>query len=587
MESESDNVLATPAHARIGLAYLPPEIIGCVLRWLRPRGTSATSAKFKTEDPEWGTAVRQSRTALAAVCRTCRWALAIAKPMLYEEVALLDVTELVLFFRTLAADPGVRSNPVSFAWLGALASSDSEVTDCLEQPLLDHGTRMQQILEDTCLTTRWPQREDERVATSLCLRGPETFYPSNILAAVLALMPNLRALRIVHGKAFPDSNDWFSDWFSWEKKALEMLSHEFIRVRPPHEPEPRKALPDSRAFAIAPYLPKLSTLTIEAAEDDPATAYGFFLEIALLLPLSQSVRRLEIKGRIRFQESFEEEVAWGPSSGYISPSLVGENIEELVIMHGASLFWNMREMTTLFPKLRRLVAECSDIAFINHRPSAEGKLRSNFQLQLAQLKATLETFAVVSPLSAVLKIPFLAPRSALLGPGIREMSILKHMTTNCVWLFGRRDATGSLPIMSRLPDSLISFHLVDFWGVPIPKYMGEPEWQPRHRKNCYYPRFPGEAADGQRALEFFYRALTLLHEEIEPRLHNLRQITFSSPCFNPDAGGFTVSLGRDASETEAFIATFRERFRLLGVTFKVTTLPEWEESFRSQWVKLP
>jgi hypothetical protein len=100
------------------------------------------------------------------------------------------------------------------------------------------------------------------------------------------------------------------------------------------------------------------------------------------------------------------------------------------------------------------------------------------------------------------------------------MTALNHLTTEVLWLFGKTNPS-ALDVESLLPPSLVSLHLVDYWGVS--------KWKE------YYPDFP----DDSTPLEFLTKTMRHLHIGCYTVLSKLKAVRLTSPYFSSYFGGGT------------------------------------------------
>jgi hypothetical protein len=150
------------------------------------------------------------------------------------------------------------------------------------------------------------------------------------------------------------------------------------------------------------------------------------------------------------------------------------------------------------------------------------------------------------------------------------MTALNHLTTETLWLFGQTNPF-PLDVESLLPHSLISLHLVDYWGTS--------EWE------RFYPDFPDESSP----LDFLTKVMQHLHLGCYTVLSKLKAVRLTSPYFSGFFSGSTEypSIGDDYQrDIQVFIDTFLQSFAEVGVEFSVAPYDSLEENGQWPWPRI-
>jgi len=150
------------------------------------------------------------------------------------------------------------------------------------------------------------------------------------------------------------------------------------------------------------------------------------------------------------------------------------------------------DLVAVFPKLVSLQAEYVD--------GSLRRLDSNPQLS----EGLLSISTTLSTLSLTTTPPWICPDVPPLLLTLNQMTTLKHLTTESIWLFGRQDPSVALQLSQLLPPSLVNFHLIDYWGT------------------CDIETFYPELPNTWTSLEFYDEVFSTLYECLIP---NLREIT--------------------------------------------------------------
>ncbi|KAK3389169.1 hypothetical protein B0H63DRAFT_463105 [Podospora didyma] len=135
-----------------------------------------------------------------------------------------------------------------------------------------------------------------------------------------------------------------------------------------------------------------------------------------------------------------------------------------------------------------------------------------------------------------------------------RMAELKHLVIELPWLYGRQAELSTDFVIGDLHSSLVSLHLIDFWGV-------DDDDMP------YYPRFVVEK-DG--SLKFLAE---VLRDRIASSRPALKAVRITSPSF------VDLPSHRRYEEAMEFVKYFKGKFAETGVEFSVSNTRE----FHGQW----
>ena len=187
--------------------------------------------------------------------------------------------------------------------------------------------------------------------------------------------------------------------------------------------------------------------------------------------------------------------------------VISENVEEVTICRSRRPLDTIAILAVIFPKLTSLRAEYDDGPEdpLLQRPGPHD-MRA-----LSKLKNTLIALHLSTTPSMSWSFINMPP---LLSPVLKDMHMLHSLTTECVWLFGRRDPSVALDLHSILPPNLVQVCLIDYWGVAD--------------RNSYYPAFP----DNSPAVSFMERMLLNLSAQYSLLGTNMKSLHTISPCFD-------------------------------------------------------
>ena len=253
-------------------------------------------------------------------------------------------------------------------------------------------------------------------------------------------------------------------------------------------------------------------------------------------------------------------------SDQLRPGLVHGNVKELILRRARHPQSSLPVIGSAFPNLRRLYAQWDD-GSNETWPGSPWHTDRDICKGLSRLKRTLEVLHLTTTAgSSWLQSNF----PSLLSPALGRMTALKHLTTETLWLFGKTDPF-ELDIESLLPPSLVSFHLVDYWGVS--------EWEE------FYPDF----SDSSNQLEFLTKTMRHLHIGCCTFLSKLKAFRLTSPYFSSFFGEDTqYASTRDdyRQDIQVFIDTFLQSFAEVGVEFSVAPYEALEAYGQWPWSRI-
>ncbi|KAK0636462.1 hypothetical protein B0T17DRAFT_613189 [Bombardia bombarda] len=578
----------------IRIPALPVELEVAILQHFVPTGP-VTTRDSVGEHPQLTLPFREFGPGMAQICQTNYRFAKIATPFLYRVVVLKDMTQLLCFFRTLATVPPLRNLVRTVIWAGVMAPPSSTPTQTQTPSQDTSPNSLMALVGDTWLSplicttfesstqTHWPPTDKlgQLVTRKLELTKPAHFCSGHILGAVLALCPNLAALFTVLGQTdrmvmspkgrvlrrcpeFPglvQIPEW--DLFQY----LDAPVHGNTSV----------PYPLACQFLLSSSHPSnLRSITIEPHSDRNAEMYWAAFALEPLLRSCPLIKNIEIKGGMSWRELRPR--GWGDHRQQ-QPSVLGRAVRQLVLTRATRPEDNMATVADMFPGLRALYAEFVETgAGTSFRAPAAG-----FQAALAGLRGTLEVLHLTSAPGETWR--FLGVPS-LLCPVLGQMGGLKHLVADAVWLFGRQMAMDGVAAVDGglllLPPSLVSLHVIDFWGVAAMGGGREGGGMAeeatamamaiaRAAGAAYYPVFPGQTSP----LEFMARWLGDLLVGCETHLTVLKAVRVTSPLFAGLRQTETIS----SVDVQMHVKHFKEAFGRVGVEFSVSD----ERAEHGQW----
>lgn len=552
---------------------LPNELKIRVMRQLVSPSVSLTEfdarpgrAARRADNEPWA-----SRQALAVACLASGQLEAICRPLLYEEVVLKDYRELVCLLRSLVRNPRLHTWVRRFVWLDITRGVGAH------RSVAETGLDVQGLVAEIT-AFRLTTGDELNLAEIFQLRTTDslTVFLRHALSVVLAMVPRIQALFVIHG-GFP----------------LDFLGLNNVTFGRPH----------SVTHLLSPTLPSLGMLeeiTVDLSRT-PWTLWYLILNCPRL-------RRVQLKGPIGFGTSLDPRVvqANDPNSATMEfhmhllpmpkvPRPVGDKVQELVLYRSQRVRWNV--LPQIFPNLERLVAVFDNDGWRRYRSSelpplpASETVSNELGQTITLYKRSLRSLTVTGFLSdhrvttlggyredaeeGHLWLP--EPIPPLLSPGLAEVPLLE-LTTDCVCLFGRVEPLLASQIQSLLPSSLVSFHLIDYWTVSVDEVVivdGKPRG--------YYPVSPS----GLTPLDFLDNVFIVLHDSCAAQRTRLKHITLSSPMFDED-GRWSTPATRPVvrKDVQAWRARTYETFARIGIDFSFTTMKDLETSIKSSWGRI-
>lgn len=296
-----------------------------------------------------------------------------------------------------------------------------------------------------------------------------------------------------------------------------------------------------------PFLHDLEILTIEG-HSNMAASINTSAILALLFMNSPLLRRVKLKHPPPFREILD--MLRRPTE---AETPLTDSVEEVSLLCGYQPQDDMAAIVALFPNLVSLYAEFRDGS---DRPPDNFDLPPEASEALLNVSGTLETLSLTtSPETYPAKghwVKFESYPSSL--STLNQMTKLKDLTTESIWLFGTEDPAVALQLPHLLPPSLVRLHLVDYWGESAPAE--------------FYPEFP----DSWTPLEFYTHVFRAVCNECSVRLPKLRDVTFTSNCFKSHSQT-TLSNGGQAQDetqiTEDSMQIVKLLFEQVGIKFRL------------------
>lgn len=231
-----------------------------------------------------------------------------------------------------------------------------------------------------------------------------------------------------------------------------------------------------------------------------------------------------------------------------------DNVVELSLLRAHHPQDDMAAILALFPNLVSLYAEFRDGS---SRPPDSFDLLPEVSDALLNVSRTLETLSLTtSPETYPAKghwVCFERYPSSL--PKLNQMTKLKNLTTESIWLFGTEDPAVGLHLPHRLPLSLVQLHLIDYWG----------NYDPAE----FYPELPNNWTP----LGFYTHVFEALCNERLERLPDLRKVIFTSKRFNTRSQSALSNVSHAQQEqtqiTEDSMQAVRLLFEQVGVGFRM------------------
>ncbi|KAH8897675.1 hypothetical protein GQ53DRAFT_837508 [Thozetella sp. PMI_491] len=400
---------------------------------------------------------------------------------------------------------------------------------------------------------------DSRVAEHMGITDANTLQGWRVLGAALGMIPDLRSLFMLQGKlASPPTPG--------PTPALPPVCPEqdivwnLIRLQNRREP-----IPDG-------FLQKIKTLVLEPHELLQHYEDSSITDTILMFLLNSSLlQRIEIKGYTYFANL-------ASTLQDILPSVTSFlNVKELLLLRAITPFSQTTSLVALFPRLTSLQVEYADGS-----PDPFSSAPGIFPALLG-LSKTLKTLSITTTRPA-----FQWASSRQVSPegfdvtgwrdrnipasliGLAQMTALTHMTTESIWLFGRRDLTDAPQLHYILPPSLVHLRLIDYWGsLRRPSGIHDP----------FYPTFPNDWSPS----EFYDQVFSRLYENHAHSLPRLRVVVFASQQLQIPALSGIDPIPEYTAEFRQLLLRFKELFARVGVKFLPSTLVAEEAVRGSNW----
>lgn len=297
-----------------------------------------------------------------------------------------------------------------------------------------------------------------------------------------------------------------------------------------------------------PFLHDLEELTIDG-HSNMAASNNTSAILSLLFTNSPLLRRVELNRPPPFREIL----------GMLQRRMeietpLANSVDEVLLLRADQPQDDMAAIVALFPNLVSLNAEFTDGS---NRPPGNLDLPPEASEALLNVSGTLETLSLTtSPETYPAEghwVMFESYPPSL--STLNQMAKLKDLTTESIWLFGTEDPAVALQLPHLLPMTLVRLHLIDYWGNSNPAE--------------FYPEFP----DSWTPLEFYTRVFWAVCNECSVRLPELREVTFTSNCFNSHSQTTLFNNGQAREDetriTEESLQIVRLLFEQVGIKFRL------------------
>ncbi|KAG8156867.1 hypothetical protein KVR01_013280 [Diaporthe batatas] len=545
---------------QLSLLDLPGEIILKVFQQLRPI-EPVTSYNSTSKKPDVSRDFFQSRASLTNVVLVSRLFYELGTPYLYRTVLLSDQVEVLLFFRTISTCPDRRPLVRSLAWVTVLSTDDTN-----RQSTMIRQHEADSLVVDCwdLIKDSWPLAQiDFRVAKLMGIYGPDTMETWRLLGAILALCPKIASLFLLHGCEDVPEGSYMR--FSPEMRALEPLLWRYEEAD--GHGNPGFLGPSGYGF-----LADLQHLIIETHEDEQSQDRARFV-IFFFLANSPRLRRVEIKGNLCHRG------IWACFTQYPNSKLVADSVKELVLMRTQGPRDDIMATMLSFPKLVSLQAEYDDASYM-FNTTITPALPFTISSALLRLADTLETLSLTTGPTSYGHWSYIEDYPPSLT-SLSQMSKLKDLTTESMWLFGRQDVGIALQIPHLLPPSLVRFRLIDYWGTThdTPR-----DYQPDSLK--YYPDFPNQWTTA----EFYSNVLMSLVRDSSPSLPDLGEVTLVSKQLYEEMPASDSQGEQDPADiTEGHkgpLSNVSASLRAVGVQLNLEMPVESEAADRFDWARI-
>ncbi|CAG9975190.1 unnamed protein product [Clonostachys byssicola] len=461
---------------------LPRELVVDVLEHLRPSG-SLTTIESNCHYPDVEESFFTSRTSFASLCLTSKLMHSLAIEYLYRTVVLANNLELLHFFRTISNNTNLRSMLTSFAWPVILGIDEVEfdgmdllVTEVY--PDLD---------PKSWAAIAWHNQEDAEKYKRVGLSSSMNAAYWQVLGGIFSTTPNLKSIFFFH----PNHRIGMMPCYPGYDMFMGLLTPPWV---------PKTALR------------QLRTITLETWPGIPS---HFVTRSLVALLLNSPIHRVEVKFRHSLHEFREALEEWDV------PDFSAESVRELFTIDAWSQPDELVHVGRLYPNLTSLELDYASDWIPLNKDAIAGLSKGLLSLSgtLERLSLTCHKLERPNPEGAEPILPYL-----------KDMKVLKHLTTTFFYLFGTKDIVKELERLDTLPSTLISLRLLDL---------------NRH--------------DSWEAEPVYDQALTRLEENCTLRLHNLKSVVLVLGTNHFDGNAATLA------------AKFTKLFALHGVKFRVIT----------------
>lgn len=361
---------------------------------------------------------------------------------------------------------------------------------------------------------------------------------SRVLGSVLAMCPRIKRLFMMNGAVIDPSSGLHPC------PELDAVLPFLPRYETGSEGE---ILSRIRPFTH-PFLHNLEILTIEGHSNMAANGNTAAI-LALLFMSSPLLRRVELRHPPTSREIWNT-LQWPVET----ETPLTDKVDELWLWRAHQPQDDMAATVALFPNLVSLHAEFLDGS---SRPPGKLDLPPEASEALLNISGTLETLSLTtSPETYPAKghwVCFESYPSSL--STLNQMTKLKNLTTESIWLFGTQDPAVALQLPQLLPPSLVQLHLIDYWG----------NYNPAE----FYPELPNNWTP----LEFYTHVFGALCDECSVRLPELSEVKFTSKRFNTSSQSALLNGGHDRQDetqiTGDRLQAVRLSFEQVGVRFRM------------------
>jgi len=530
-------------------------------------GIRVTTLESWADAPQLDRSFLESRSALHSLCQVSHNFNAVATSYPYKIVVLKSRKDLICFFRTLLSARHLRPLVSSLVWVGVLSGLGALVQNVAQLGEAIEDEEMERVASQYWIGIDWPPAvaEDISIIRRLNLDPSNslTFRHFQIFGAILGMTLQLESLFTTLGCVSPGVIMAGRYPECPELLGIERLLAPAQWMYGEHESISSVDLPTSSLRALK----SLRTITLEAHSGAAAQTNPPALVLRLFLEFCPCLERIEIKASNHWRCLLTDQ----RRSEEPRPGVVHGNVKELILRWAYFPQSSLPVIGRVFPNLRRLYAEWGDESNYTSpnygSPGMGWQSESDISPGLAGLEQTLELLHLTTkPGSSWVEPSF----PSVLFPTLGRMTTLNHLTTETLWLFGKANDF-TLDLESLLPPSLISLHLIDYWGVS--------EW------DSFYPDF----FDGSNQFELLTKIMRHLHVGCYTFLSKLKAIRLTSPYFSGFFNRYTqyLSKGDDyRRKVQDFSDNFLRSFEEAGVEFSIAPYDTLEENGQWSWSRV-